>query len=846
MIRPIAKRLCCTGAALFGLWLSLPLTIATAMAAPVSLPVAAGEISFQGTLRSVDAANNSLVMDVVSFTLPNGKQSTLAAPKPKTITLDAKTIWPAATPNSAGLALANLKAGAAITIVAADLGGGKIGPARRIAMETSTVATAPVASAVAASAVAAVTVPVGRAEFELQIGHSGSVRSIAYAPDGRLVATGGLDRTVKLWDVASGALVRTLSGHLGGGSMWSGVRALAWSPDGKTLASGAGEAEPWQAGGEVKLWDVTSGALRHTLKGDEVSTESLVFSPDGAWLISGGRRGELRAFEVQSGVLAQTVKAHDRPMTSLVLSPDGRNLASGAMDKTIKLWDIKTLKLTREFASQSSTLSLAWSPDGKTLGSGGGDYQTRLWDVESGQIKRAMRNEWTPMISLSFSPDGQFLVAGRAGGSLLWDVASGEPRAPLPDLVAPIAFSPDGSTLAGAQENDLALLDTRTATVARVLHGTTPLRSARYSPDGSTLAVVASEGIQLWDARNGSLKRTVGAQTMRLRQLAWSPDGKTLASSSHEKGAGVTLWNAATGALQSTLKGNAAPITAVNFSPDGEWLAGAGRDGIITLWNVAEGAIRHSLSGHSGEVESVAFSPDGTRLASGGGQEGKIGELKVWDVESGKALWSSSLKDRAAYSVAWLGNATLATAAYGDGEGVQLWDEATGKVQRTLSGMETRRPVWAVAVSPDGSMVAAVGIDGLRLWDAKGGQLLWKSPFEYSGYPTSVQFAPDGKTLVTCGFDGRLQVWSFGAFGALRPAATLLVLPSPDKPGAAPATIAFTPEGFYVASPAAESAVRFRVGSESFPAERFQPRFKRADALQAALSGQAPLVPRSE
>jgi WD40 repeat protein len=290
------------------------------------------------------------------------------------------------------------------------------------------------------------------------------------------------------------------------------------------------------------------------------------------------------------------------------------------------------------------------------------------------------------------------------------------------------------------------------------------------------------------------------------------------------------------------LKGNVAPINAVSFSPDGEWLAGAGRDGNITLWNIAEGAIRHTLSGHVGEVESVAFSPDGARLASSGGQEGKTGEVKVWEVDSGKALWSSSLKDRAAYNVAWLSDgATLVTAAYGDGEGVQLWDATNGKVKRTLSAAETRRPVWSVAVSPDGTLIAAVGTDGLRLWDANAARLVWKSAPEYNGFPTSIQFAPDGKTLVTCGFDGRLQIWAFGAFGVLRPAATLLTL-AVD----APAAIAFTPEGFYVAAPEAASAVRFRVGNELLPSEQFKTRFNRPDALQAALSGAPPPAQRAQ
>ncbi|MBS9385956.1 MAG: TonB family protein [Dolichospermum sp. BR01] len=271
-------------------------------------------------------------------------------------------------------------------------------------------------------------------------GHSYSVISVAYSPDGQTLASGSYDNTIKLWDVKTGNLLQTLTGHS------DYVNSVAYSPDGQTLASGSFD-------DTIKLWDVKTGNLLQTLTGDSSSVNSVAYSPDGQTLASGSHDNSIKLWNVKTGNLLQTLSGHSDCVWSVAYSPDGQTLASGSHDKTIKLWDVKTGNLLQTLTGHSySVSSVAYSPDGQTLASGSSDKTIKLWDVKTGNLLQTFTGHSSWVYLVAYSPDGQTLASGSSDKTIkLWDVKTGNLLQTFTghsELVNSVAYSPDGQTLA--------------------------------------------------------------------------------------------------------------------------------------------------------------------------------------------------------------------------------------------------------------------------------------------------------------------------------------------------------------------------------------------------------------
>lgn len=566
-------------------------------------------------------------------------------------------------------------------------------------------------------------------ETALLTGHTGRVNCITFTLDGKTLASGSSDKTVRLWDVMTAESKQILTGHL------HGIYSVAFSPDGKTIAGGStGERDGEQIfGAQIIMWDTATGKPKHTLTA-QGQVNSLAISSDGNILASGeGWPGYVvQLWDVDIGKKLRTLTGHTNWINSVTFGPDKNTLISSSYDGSIRVWNNDTGKQKRvlvekghgrvidatAFSPDGSlittggwfsldlwdattglpihkldtehVISCTFSPDGETFASAHHGWTPLIvWDVTTWKQKFTLKGYTHPVIDIAFSPDNSTLASGGFDADIyLWDVVTGKQKNKLisdKNYVGCVAFSPDGRMFArGSYRSTAILWDVNTYTKQHTFSASNkdlyPLRFVELSPDVKILAVGNSKTVQLWDILSGELKLTLQEHTTDFSSVAFSPDGKILASGGdvehigedHSYGyKGIHLWNIETGEIIRTFEGKMCPILCVAFSPDGKTLASgeSWANYAVRLWDVSTGKPKFALKGHIKNVSSVVFSPDGSILASGSADNT-----------------------------------------------IRLWNVVTRKYIRTLIGHT--EPVKNITFSTDGNTLASCSMDGtILLWN---------------------------------------------------------------------------------------------------------------------------------
>jgi WD40 repeat protein/predicted Ser/Thr protein kinase len=482
--------------------------------------------------------------------------------------------------------------------------------------------------------------------------------AMTFSPDGRLLACGGDDGTIRLWDAAGGVPLAVLRGH------GDKLTALAFSADGSRLLSGAGD-------GTLFLWDVVSRRpLLGPLRGHAAEVESVAFHPDRTILASAGTDSAVHLWRARDGESLGALQGHEGNVYRVAFSPDGRLLASAATDGTARVWRPATRSDVCVLRGHSSYVyPVAYSPDGRLLASGGWDNKVRLWDAATGQQLASFEDPDTGMrdrqvVSLAFGPGGDVLAvaAHRKGLVRLWQPSTGRLLATLsgPDrLVVHLAVSPDGNRLVGvSDDNSVRVWDLTTHQELALLPGPqgkwadfSERGSVAFSPDGRFLATPGAHprDIVLRDARDYEVRATLQGHTREVCSAAFSPDSRRLVTSSLD--GSVFVWDTATGRALHRLTGHVGEAFAAVFSPDGTRIATGGRDRLVRLWDPETGDELIRLPGHTNYVFSLAFSPDGRTLASGSGDF----TIRLWDTFPLAERWRARESARGRRSIdPWL------------------------------------------------------------------------------------------------------------------------------------------------------------------------------------------------
>lgn len=305
-----------------------------------------------------------------------------------------------------------------------------------------------------------------------------AANSVAFSPDGAMLATGFGNGEVQLWRITDRTTLRTL--NVASGS----VSRIAFSPDGMTLATA-------YLAGSVRLWQVDDGTLQQTLSHDS-AIRSIDFSPDGSILASGGWDGIVRLWRIADGRLLARLEGHTDWVSSVAFSPDGAILASGSNDGTVRLWDVSSNVLLDALpATHTSVSSLAFSPKGNTLAIASFDQGISLWGIADG-VRLFSLPYADPIWSLAFSPSGSHLAAGSDGKVNLWRV--------------------DGENV--VKEVEIHLLQAQGATLKQ--EDMTSVLSVAFSPAGATLAGGLRDGrVKIWDVVDGAVLFELESQPLR-------------------------------------------------------------------------------------------------------------------------------------------------------------------------------------------------------------------------------------------------------------------------------------------------------------------------------------------
>lgn len=544
------------------------------------------------------------------------------------------------------------------------------------------------------------------------------------------------------------------------------------------------------------------------------------------------RRWEWAFLRHLSHLSLRTFAGHDGPVTGVACSPKGNRLATAGSDGVVRLWDIASGKQVQTLRGYDGWVhNVAFNADGTLLASASYDAAVIVWELETGQPRLTFRGHRRPVTGVAFSPTGPWIASASNDGTvILWDGRNGaevrtllKRKVGLPlDVVAAVAFSPDGTRLAATDTGALRVWNVEDGKELLVLRGIAGC--VAFSPDGQRVAASGGQSaVRVWDTANGQEVLCLSGHSEPVHSVAFSPDGKRIATASSDRT--IKVYSADDGRERLTLRGHADAVWSVAFTPDSRQIVSGSWDSTARLWDALNSREARTLPGRGDRIAAVTYSPDGRSLAAACGD----GSALVWQADKLQALQTIDTRQTAFYALAFSADGSrLATA--GDDRTVAVWDVASNRRTQVFRGHNG--PVTGVAFSPRGPWVASAtavnfapvdtaptdtpGADAseeataeeappkvatpdvgwteqVKVWDPATGKERWSAEGS-----ACVAFSPSGDLLAA------------GAGGAIRlfEAATGRVVQKLNGHGGSVIGLAFSPDGRRVASCGDDALVR--------------------------------------